>query len=116
MLCVTKSAYLELSSVFSEHLSSLPISLSAYTKCMLTPMLRKIAKLFIWLQHHCRFLCFRFAKHQRSWFKISIKPSEKKIPKFSHIPNQKIIYQALWKYTKIFKFIYVYIAVGDTGV
>jgi len=41
-----KSAYLELSSVFSEHLSSFPISLSAYPKCMLTPMLSKIAKRF----------------------------------------------------------------------
>jgi len=46
MHCLSKSAYLELSSVFSEHLSSLPISLSAYPRCMLTPILRKLAKLF----------------------------------------------------------------------
>jgi len=46
MHCLSKSAYLELSSVFSEHLSSLPISLSPYPKCMLTPMLSKIAKLY----------------------------------------------------------------------
>ena len=43
---LTQNAYLDLSSVFSEHLSFLPISLSAYARCMLTPMLSKITKLF----------------------------------------------------------------------
>jgi len=37
----------KLSSLFSEHFSSLPISLSAYPQCMLIPMLSKITKLFI---------------------------------------------------------------------
>jgi len=107
MHCLSKSASLDLSSVFSEHLSSLPTSLSAYPKCMLSPMLSKVAKFFIWLQHHCQFLCFRFVINQIKWFKISLKPSDKNIPyipNFSYIPNQKIIYQALSKYTKFFKF------------
>jgi len=43
--CLTKTAYLELSSVFSED-SFLLISVSAYPKSMLTPMLSKITKLF----------------------------------------------------------------------
>ena len=45
-LRLTKNACLELSSVLSQHLSFLPISLSAYPKCMLTPTLSKITKLF----------------------------------------------------------------------
>ena len=53
---LTKNAYLELSSVFSEHLSFLPISLSACPKCMLTPMLAKSLNFFMQLQHHYRLL------------------------------------------------------------
>ena len=51
MHCLSKKAYLDLSSVFSKHLSSPPTSLSAYPKCMLTPspMLCKITKLFLYV-------------------------------------------------------------------
>jgi len=44
---LTKNTYLELSSVLSELLSSPQVSLSAYPKCTLTPMLNKITELFI---------------------------------------------------------------------
>jgi len=44
---LTKNTYLELSSFFSELLSSPQVSLSAHPKCTLTPMLNKITELFI---------------------------------------------------------------------
>ena len=119
MHCLSKSAYQELTSFFSEHLSSFPISLSAYPKCMLTPMLSKIAKLCIWLQRHCRFLCFRFVINQINWFKISTKPSDKSIPNIYQIFR---IYQIKKLYTMHFEnipnfssLVYIYIPVGNTG-
>ena len=100
-----KNAHLELSSVCSEHFSSHPISLSAYPKCMPTPMLSKIAKLFYMAS---TLLCCRLVINQINLFEISTKPSDKNIPKISYIPNQKIIHQALLKYWGI------YIPVGNT--
>jgi len=44
---LTKNTYLELSSVFSELLSSPEVSLSAHPKCTLTSMLNEITELFI---------------------------------------------------------------------
>jgi len=41
------------------------------------------------------FLCLRFAIKQITWFKVLTKLSNKNIPNFSYIPNQKFKYQEL---------------------
>jgi len=52
---------------------------------MFTPMLAKSLNIFIWFQHHCRFLCFRFVINQINWFIILTKPSDKDIPNIYQI-------------------------------
>jgi len=73
---LTENAYLELSSVFSEHLSFLPISLFAYPKCMLTPMFSKITELFYTASTSLSASMCSLCDKQINRFKISTKPSD----------------------------------------
>ena len=88
MHCLTKRAYLlELNSVFSELLTSLPVSLYAHPQCMPTPLLAKSLNFIIELQRHYRILFFRFVVNQINWFKISTETSDKNIPNYSYTPT-----------------------------
>jgi len=99
---LTKDAYLVLSSVFPELLSSLPVLFSAYPKFTLTPMSRKMTKLFyIALTLLCLF-CLRFALQYNTKFGLK-----------SHLNPLKKMYQMHTKFF-IYKF-GMYIPVGNTG-
>jgi len=84
---------------------NLPVLLQSNSPLSETRMLCKFTQLFyIALTPLCFSVYALHAKWLIIWFKVSTKPSNKNIPNFSNIPNQKFIHQALSKYTKIFKF------------